>query len=304
MQVHLPKAWLAFLPPGEEDPAQAGAVRFTITGGAQGLHLFCGPYEQRQFQGVHTYHLPGDAAWAQEVAQAATFGVERLTQWLGPRPLPDAQVVVLALPAGWGSQHLPGLIAQTSAEDGQARMAEVVHEVAHFWTPGRDANRFCDEAVAHYLEDLLVGERDGVTARVAAIAHRMRALGACPEAQRVPLAAAAGHAALETVSRQKGPLALCVLEYGIGRDGVLALLKSWIRSPDVDTADAGRFVRHAGEMLAGLGGFDGRSYLRDWFEAEAGPPLDVEGDPEEALCRAASRYTGGQTMGRVKKCRP
>jgi hypothetical protein len=291
--VRSPKGWYAFLPPAASEPVPGGAQRFLVQAGALvGLHLFCGRYESSTVKGVSIYHLPGNAKWASEVASATEFATNKLREWLGPPAVPTRDIAFLELPTGWGSQHLPGLITQTVSSDPALLFAEVAHEVAHFWTPGigPDANRFCDEAIAHYLEDLLLGERDGIHARQAAIGLRLSALRSHPEALSVPLAAAAHYSDLPIVSRQKGPLALAILEVGIGRTALFDVLHRWIASSGSARVDAEDFVRHVTEVLAGQGHFDVSRFLREWFMEKTDLSLSLEESPDVALRLAASRY--------------
>lgn len=290
VKIQLPEGWRAFLPPARARSGPDGTDLFTFAGWTQGLHLFAGAFETSQMHVLTVYHLPGRSGWAFGVASAAEFALGELAAWLGPQAMARRDVAFLELPAGWGSQHLPGLIAQTVADDPAAAFAEVVHEVAHFWTPGRDPNRFCDEAIAHYLEDLLCSAKGGTGAWQAAVARRMQALREHPHALSVPLALATESEELDAVSRQKGPLALAVLERGIGRAAVFELLRAWLASPASSEGDAMDFVQHVSKELSQPRNFDTSRFLREWFLGQCTPELALAEPPEFALTQAANRY--------------
>ena len=290
VEVRHPADWTCLLPPARGVRLGDGATAFESADEAPGLHLFAAPYTTVRGEGVLVHHRPGHQEWAQAVSSAALFARSTLQRWLGPAPA-AGPVEIAEIPPGWGSQHLPGLIAQCGGEGPEQVFRDVAHEVCHFWTPSpcADPHRFCDESIAHYLEDLLVGERAGGGRGDDALLRHAAVLRERPGAVRTPLASAADGADVDIVSRHKGPVALAALERAIGKERMFGLLGSWARDPGAAGADAGAFAHFALRALRDVQAWDIGRFLDDWFFTEQAP-FDPDMSPGEALDLSLARY--------------
>ena len=162
----------------------------------------------------------------------------------------------------------------------------MAHEVSHFWTPIEgDPDRFA-EAIAHFLQDYLEGVREGPVAVDAAIASHMAALGRQPEAATAPVVGAGSHPALDTISREKGPLALWALARTIGVPGTMDLLSAWAGTSGGGAAEFTAFLL---ERAGAMKGFQARRFVDDWFHADI-CPIDLTLAPDAAVRQAAAHY--------------
>ncbi len=295
--VRLPEGWWVAMAGARRESDATDAPRFRGEDGyGDGLFLVAGRYGERSGDAAVTvHHLPGHSSWADTVVEAAAFTASTLTEWLGPRASRRDPLVLVEIPAHWGSQVARGFILQIRCDDPRSVFANVSHEVSHHWTPGADRNRFCDEGVAHYLQALVEGVRYGDGARWERLrGHRERFLQR-PDAAQIPLARAAEYPAqIETVSRHRGPLALAVLHACLGDTGFRDWMRSWIGS---ESARSGGTVAHFCQYLRAWelcrrGGFDVDRYVREWFEVAG--PLALEGGADrpitEAVSACAARY--------------
>ncbi len=289
MTVHLPERWDCFVASSEASDRTHRQVQFTSATPSLGMYLIAGRYGHLHRGEIHVHHLPGREEWARAACSAASFARSTLRSWLGPPAFGEDRVTIVQIPAGWGSQNLPGMITQTGESDPERTFREVVHEVAHFWTPLGDPNRFCDEAMAHFLEDLLEREKNGEQRGEAAFARHLDALRDSPGALRAPLATAAGRLEIDVISRHKGPLALAVLDASIGRARFFQLLRDWVANPVAAGASAGTFAEFVRRALVGEQAWNVQKFLDDWFYSESDtiqPNLPIAA----ALDRAVERY--------------
>ncbi len=288
LRVRCPAYWDCFVAGARRSEHPDGHFTFESTGTAAtpGIHLYAGRYVARREGPVSVHYLPGGESWAASAAAAGAFALEALERLLGAPPVGEGRATFVAIPPGWGSQNLFDIITQTAEEDSARTFREVAHEVSHFWTPLEDdPDRFA-EAIAHFLQDYLEGLRGEPTAVDAAIASHMAALGRQPEAAKAPLAGAGSHPALETISREKGPLALWALARTIGIPDTINVLSAWAGTPGGGPNDFAAFLlERAGQMK----GFQAHRFVDDWFHADL-CPIDLTLAPDAALRQVAAHY--------------
>jgi len=288
-----PAGWDCFVAGTRKSGPSDGHFTFESTGSAStpGIHLYAGRYEARRDGPVAVHHLPEGEAWARTAAAAGAFALGELERLLGAPPVGNLQATFVAIPPGWGSQNLFDIITQTAEQDSARTFREVAHEVSHFWTPiaEGDPDRFA-EAIAHFFEDYLEGLREGPTAVDAAIAAHMAALRSRLEAGKAPLAGAGRRPDIDTISRQKGPLALWALARTIGVPKTMDVLSTWAHTKG---GGADEFAALLLERLGGEKGFNAGHFIDDWFHADL-CPLDLDLAPDTALRRVAVRYLDGQ----------
>jgi len=286
LTVTAPEGWRVLVP---QSTAQ-GALdrpRFQVEHDAHGLHLIAGRYRELATADARIHYLPGHRGWAREVLRASECAQTALRSWLG-EPLSRRQgtLTVVEIPKGWGSQSLPGFILQAGAFGPDRLFAEVVHEVAHFWTPRCDPNRFCDEGMAHYLEALLAEERDPGRGFASSMAGHLEALRQHPDALGVPLTAAADRSDAEIVSRHKGAVALAVLDRLLGRTRLLEILDRFLHEVPEAQADAAAFAG----FLEAEASWEAKQFVREWFRGPARLSPPASGPAEEALSRLCAPY--------------
>ena len=112
---------------------------------------------------IRVFHLPGDEAGADGVAQAAEQALGLYTRWFGPLRESTA-LTFIEIPDGWGSQADVTTIIQSAAafKDPQ-RHREVYHEISHLWNvppTDRPSPRW-NEGQASFLEYLVTQEVTG-----------------------------------------------------------------------------------------------------------------------------------------------
>ena len=293
VSAHCPARWDCFVAGALKSLPSDAPLAFESTGSAStpGIHLYAGRYEARRDGPVAVHYLPGGETWTRTAAAAGTSALGELERLLGAPPVGNGEATFVAIPPGWGSQNLFDIITQTAEEDPAQTFREVAHEVSHFWTPiaEGDPDRFA-EAIAHFFEDYLEGLREGPSAVDAAIAAHMATLRQRPEAAKAPLAGAGMHPDIETISRQKGPLALWALARAIGVPKTMEALSTWAHTK------GGGADEFAALLLARFGdekGFNASHFVDDWFHAGF-CPLDLDLAPETALRQLATRYLAGQ----------
>lgn len=101
--VRCPEGWWVTMAGARREPDVAGVPRFTgVDGYGDGLLLVAGQYKERSGDGyVTVHHLPGHAAWADAVIEAAAFTASTLTEWLGPRVSQRDPLVLVEIPGHW-----------------------------------------------------------------------------------------------------------------------------------------------------------------------------------------------------------
>lgn len=282
--VEVPDGWLTVVP---------GAVRggtgdkFRVDVSPFGLIVVAGRFHRIASGVGPLFYLPGHRAWAERASAMCRMTEDTLRDWLG-EPLPWRQrgLTIVQVPRGWGSQNLGDVILQEGPQPRQQILPALAHEVAHFWTP-MDRDRF-HEGLANYLQALVEERARPGHGFFASLAPRLPVLWDPPLMAR-PLVGAGAHGDLDRVSRDKGALALSVLEALVGRPVLLRVLRDWLHLPHAEEAGPDEFATFVTARLTAHPG-DVSRLVQDWFRggSRIGPPLSAL--VPQALRELADRY--------------
>jgi aminopeptidase N len=215
---------------------------------------------------VRIFYLPGDAAGAAEVAEAAAKALETFSRWFGPPP-ELTSLSFIEIPDGWGSQADVTTVIQTAAAFRDPKQhREVFHEISHLWNPpdtDRPSPRL-NEGLATYLEYLMTQQVSGqpvVDQRANDLLGRLRTrLPDNPDWARVPLVDF-GREHMTDLSYSVGALYFDLLYRLAGRDAFNTIIRDY---------SAG-FGRRGGNMTDFMGvvranaGIDVSRLAADWI---------------------------------------
>ena len=112
---------------------------------------------------VRVYHLPGDAAGAAGVVEAARKSFDLYTGWFGPLH-GSAALTFIEIPDGWGSQaDVTTIIQSAAAFKNPKQHREVYHEISHLWnvSPTDRPSPRWNEGLASFLEYLVTEKLSG-----------------------------------------------------------------------------------------------------------------------------------------------
>jgi aminopeptidase N len=178
---------------GTDEAGDRATFRYTSLKPSWRMDFAIAKYGELAAGPVRVLYLPGDAAGATAVAEAAGKALELFERWFGPRPQ-STPLTVIEIPDGWGSQTDVTTIIQTAAAFRDPKQhRQLFHELSHLWNPpdtDLPSPRW-NEGLASFLEHLAGQELTGepaVDARADRLVARLREqLPSHPEWRQVPL---------------------------------------------------------------------------------------------------------------------
>ena len=282
--VEVPNGWLTVVP----GAVPGGTARaFQVDAPPLGLIVVAGRFRRVAEGAVTLVYLPGYRTWAERALAVCRLTEDTLRDWLGdPLPWRRRGLSIVQVPRGWGSQNLGDVILQEGPQSSRQMLPALAHEVAHFWTP-LDRDRF-HEGLANYLQALIEEQVRPGQGFFASLVPRLPVLWD-PAAMAEPLVGASAHAELDRVSRDKGALALAVLDTLLGRPVLLRVVRDWLHLPHAEEAGAEEFASYVTARLADHPK-DVSRLVHDWFRGESLIPPPVSRLVPQAVRELAARY--------------
>ncbi|MCK0069236.1 M1 family aminopeptidase [Kordiimonas laminariae] len=132
----------------EYDLKSDGKIPFTV--------IPIAPYRQLKNHSAVLNYFEDQITTATTLHQQSEKTLKLLEGWFMP-PQAKKQLVITAIPEGYGSQRMPGLIIQDSATFAPENYNELYHELAHIWHPKERVSKPSrwNEGLATFLEGLI-----------------------------------------------------------------------------------------------------------------------------------------------------
>ena len=132
----------------EYDLKSDGKIPFTV--------IPIAPYRQLKNHSAVLNYFEDQASAAATLHQQSEKTLDLLEGWFMP-PQVKKQLVITAIPEGYGSQRMPGLIIQDSAAFVPENYHELYHELAHIWHPKERVSKPSrwNEGLATFLEGVI-----------------------------------------------------------------------------------------------------------------------------------------------------
>ncbi len=227
---------------------------------------------------IRIFHLPGDKAGAESVAQAARTSMELFASWFGPLPGSSA-LTFIEIPEGFGSQADVTTVLQTASGFKEPkRLHEVYHEISHLWNvPDTDLpSPRWNEGLASFLEDLADQEISGqplVDKRTSWTINRLRTeLPKHPEWKTTPFVDY-GRANMTGLSYSLGNVFFDLLYRLAGREAFNKIIAEHVAKGSGSMNDLMQLARkHGGAAVAPL--IEDFVYTTKWTE-RVGQAKDV-----------------------------
>jgi len=225
------------------------------------------PYEVLETAAARIYFFPEDMEGAQRVANGIARAMALLEDWLGP-PGNRASFAVVEIPEWYGSQALrPTVIQDARAFRDAGAMAELYHEISHFWNvtdPSPAPSRW-DEGLAMYLQEIVRQELDQDAENLVSTWEKTfqwlkRHLDEHPEYRDVPLIRAGEMNLTSVLSYGGGQLMFALLHHRLGVDRLLALLREF---NDAHLASGATSIEFAEFLLRQAP--SSKHIIEDWF---------------------------------------
>jgi hypothetical protein len=207
------------------------------------------PYEVIETAAARIYFFPEDRDGAQRVANGISDAMALFEDWFGA--LNDhSSFAVVEIPEWYGSQALRSTVIQDARAFRDAgAMAELYHEISHFWNvtdPAPAPSRW-DEGLAMYLQEIVRQELDADAEDLDSTWESMfrllkRRLDEQSEYRDVPLIKAGEMNLTSLLSYGGGQLMFALLHHRLGRDHLLALLKEFYQGHVASGATSEEFA--------------------------------------------------------------
>jgi hypothetical protein len=230
------------------------------------------------------YYFPADSAGAARVRTALDRSMELFTSWFG-RPLEAAQLNVIEIPDGFGSQKDVTSILQTASSFRDARrLYEVYHEVSHIWNvPAREPySPRIEEGLATYLEDVAAESLEGgprVARTNETILEWLRdLLNRKPEYRTLAMKDYGRHEATD-LSYSVGFLMFQVLHELVGDAAFREIVGGYYRLYHASGGTTSEFVTHARSVAK----VDLDRFFEDWLETARWSEYVMAGESVAAL---------------------
>ncbi|UTW58571.1 hypothetical protein KFE96_17395 [Kordiimonas sp. SCSIO 12603] len=132
----------------EYDLKSNGKIPFTV--------IPIAPYHQFKNTSATLNHFKGQATAASSLHKQSEKTLALLENWF-MAPHGKSQLTITAIPEGYGSQRMPGLIIQDSAAFSEENYNELYHELAHIWHPKERVSKPSrwNEGLATFLEGVI-----------------------------------------------------------------------------------------------------------------------------------------------------
>jgi len=259
-------------------------ARFDLTGRADDLGLFFGPYQigeaMRGAVRLRTYFRPGDTGLSGAYLDAAGGYVARYADQIGPYPYAGFSVVSAPIPVGLGFAGLT-YVSQSILSHPYMRGRSLAHEVLHNWWGNAvgvdyDSGNWC-EGLTTFQADYALAEAAGPDDAEEMRLEWLRALAGLAPAENTALRAfrAASHGGVQAVGYGKAAMVFHMLKAEIGAQAFDAALRRFY------AAERGRIADWT-DLQAAFEAETGRDL--GWFFAQW---IDRAGLPEIALAAAA-----------------
>jgi hypothetical protein len=245
------------------------------------------PYEVIEVGPSRVYHFPEDRAGAQRVSQGITDAMALYKSWFGA--LRDqSSFAVVEIPEWHGSQALrPTVIQEATAFRDASAMAELYHEVSHFWNvadPSLTPSRW-NEGLAMYLQELTQQVLQGDTAGLERAWDRdrqalARELDEHPEYRDVPLIQAGEKGLTSVLSYRGGGLMFALLHHRLGQERLLSELREFYQSYFKSGATSKEFADFIVARAP-----DARRIVDEWFLGSTYSKLLLDGLDFAALVK-------------------
>ncbi len=192
------------------------------------------PYEVIETAAARIYFFPEDRDGAQRIANGVGDAMALFEDWFGALHN-HSSFTVVEIPEWYGSQALrPTVIQDARAFKDASAMAELYHEISHFWNvsdPDPFPSRW-NEGLAMYLQEIARQELDENADDLDSTWEDMfqflkQRLDEQSESRDVPLIRAGEMNLTSLLSYGGGQLMFALLHHRLGRDHLLALLKEF-----------------------------------------------------------------------------
>lgn len=234
-------------------------------------------YGQIKRENITVNFLEGGRENAEKLALEAERTLALFTRWFGPSPDRN-RLAITAIPEGYGSQRMPGLIIQDEAAFKSAsNYDELYHEIAHLWHPKEPSlkpSRW-NEGLAMLMQAIAADTLQGTHGLQAFKENRFSRtrdqFTKHADYGTTPLANY-GDKGLTDLSYSSGAVFFAMLHDLLGHDRFLTLIRDMQQEFAISGASTGTFATYLMERMPNRKAED---FVEGWFLA-GGAGQDIQ----------------------------